>query len=85
MGTILGVKVASGKISRKDKCRIIRDGVVIYTSEISTLKHQKDDVKEICEGRECGLTIKNFNDVHEKDVIEVFTEVKKTYDEAHHA
>lgn len=85
VGTILGVKVASGKISRKDKCRIIRDGVVIYTSEISTLKHQKDDVKEICEGRECGLTIKNFNDVHEKDVIEVFTEVKKTYDEAHHA
>lgn len=81
VGTICGGKVTKGKVSRKDKCRIIRDGVVIYTSEIASLKHQKDEVKEMSEGRECGITVKNFNDIKTGDIIEVYQEVEKTYDE----
>lgn len=81
VGTIIGVRVSSGKVSRKDKCRVIRDGTIVYSSEISSLKQQKDDAKEVSEGRECGLTIKNFSDVKEGDVIEVFKDIKKVYDE----
>ncbi|MGL4952102.1 MAG: translation initiation factor IF-2 [Mycoplasma sp.] len=81
VGTILGVKVTHGKVTRKSKCRIIRDGVIIYNSEISTLKHQKDDIKEALAGRECGCTIKNFNDFKEGDLIETFIDVQKSYDE----
>lgn len=81
VGTICGGKVISGKVSRKDKCRVIRDGIVLYTSEISSLKHQKDEMKEVSEGKECGLTVKNFNDIKPGDIIELFKEVQKSYDE----
>ena len=84
VGTICGGKVTSGKVTRKDKCRVIRDGVVLYTSEISSLKHQKDEAKEISEGKECGLTVKNFNDIKDGDIIEVFREIEKSYDERGH-
>lgn len=81
VGTICGGKVTSGKVTRKDKCRVIRDGVVLYTSEISSLKQQKDEAKEVTEGKECGLTVKNFNDIKDGDIIEIFREIEKSYDE----
>ncbi|MGL4947973.1 MAG: translation initiation factor IF-2 [Mycoplasma sp.] len=81
IGTIIGVKVTHGKVTRKSKCRVIRDGVIIYTSEISTLKHLKEDIREALAGRECGCTLKNFNDVKEGDIIETYQDVEKSYDE----
>lgn len=72
VGTIAGCLVTSGKIVRNSNVRVLRDGVVIYTSTISSLKHLKDDVKEIKEGKECGLTIYGFNDVKDGDVLECF-------------
>lgn len=81
VGTICGCKVLSGKIKRNAKARVIRDGVVIYTSEIATLQHGKNQASEILAGNECGLTIKNFNDVKEGDVIEAYNLIEKTYDE----
>ncbi len=81
VGTICGVKVDSGKIVKGAKARVIRDNVVIYTSEIKTLKTNKEPVNEVKEGRECGFTIKNFNDLKEGDVIEIFEVVgKKQYE-----
>ncbi|GIC73805.1 hypothetical protein LFLT20_08090 [Limosilactobacillus fermentum] len=64
--------VVSGKITRDAKVRLIRDGVVIYEGELGSLKRFKDDAKEVKMGFECGLTIKNFNDVKENDVIEAY-------------
>ena len=77
VGTIAGGKVTFGKVTRKSKCRVIRDGVVIYKSEISSLKHQKDEIKECTEGKECGLVVKNFNDIKENDTIVLFEEIRK--------
>ncbi len=77
IGTICGVKVDSGKIVRGAKARVIRNDVIIYTSEIKTLRSNKDPVNEVKEGRECGFTIKNFNDLKENDVIEIFEVVEK--------
>ncbi len=79
VGTIAGGKVTFGKVTRKSKCRVIRDGVVIYKSEINSLKHQKDEIKECTEGKECGLVVKNFNDIKENDIIELFEEIKKEF------
>ena len=80
VGTIAGCMVTDGKIYRNSKIRLIRDNVVIYTGELSSLKRFKDDVKEVSKGYDCGLQIKNYNDIHEGDVIEAFQEVavKKT-------
>lgn len=72
VGTIAGSYVTEGKISREAGVRVIRDGVVIYEGEIDALKRFKDDVKDVAQGYECGITIKNFNDIKEGDVIEAF-------------
>lgn len=76
VGTIAGCMVTDGKITRNTRIRIIRDGVVVHTGEISALKRYKDDVKEVATGYECGISIKNFNDIHEGDNIEGFEEVE---------
>jgi len=80
VGTIAGCIVREGKIIRKDKVRVIRDGIVIYTGTLGSLKRFKDDVKEVLKGYECGLNIDNYNNVKEGDFIESFTltEVAKT-------
>ena len=80
IGTIAGCMVTSGKIYRTAGVRLIRDGVVIYTGELSSLKRFKDDVKEVSKGYDCGMQVKNYNDIREGDVIEAFreVEVKKT-------
>ena len=80
VGTIAGCIVREGKVSRKDKVRVIRDGIVIYTGTLGSLKRFKDDVKEVLKGYECGLNIDNYNNVKEGDFIESFTltEVAKT-------
>lgn len=72
VGTIAGSYVTDGKITRDSGVRLIRDGVVIFEGEIDALKRFKDDAKEVAQGYECGITIKNFNDVKEGDVIEAF-------------
>lgn len=76
VGTIAGCMVTSGKIFRNSRIRLIREGVVIYTGELATLKRFKDDVKEVSKGYDCGMQIKNYNDLHEYDVIEAFHEVE---------
>ncbi|MBK9514506.1 MAG: translation initiation factor IF-2 [Flavobacteriales bacterium] len=80
VGTVAGCYVLDGKIDRKNKVRLIRDGIVVYTGELETLKRFKDDVKEVTHGYECGLNIKNFNDIKVGDTLEAFemTEVKRT-------
>ncbi|MBQ0116437.1 MAG: translation initiation factor IF-2, partial [Flavobacterium sp.] len=72
VGTIAGCMVTDGKIVRSSKIRLIREGVVIYTGELSTLKRFKDDVKEVSKGYDCGMQIKNYNDIKEYDVVEAF-------------
>lgn len=76
VGTVAGCKVTSGKIHRNAKIRVIREGVVIHTGEIDTLKRYKDDVRDVSSGYECGLTIKNYNDVAEGDNLEVYEEIE---------
>ncbi len=76
VGTIAGCIVREGKAKRANKCRVIRDGIVIHTGELSSLKHGKDDIKEIGLNQECGLSIKAFNDVVEGDMIETFEQVE---------
>lgn len=75
IGTIAGCMVTSGKIFRNSNIRLIRDGVVIYTGELLSLKRFKDDVKEVSKGYDCGLQIKNYNEIQELDVVEAFQEV----------
>lgn len=72
IGTIAGCYVTEGKVTRDSGVRLVRDGVVQYEGEIDSLKRFKDDVKEVAQGYECGLTIKNFNDIKEGDIIEAF-------------
>lgn len=79
IGTICGCIVNSGKIKRGAKVRVVRDGVIIYNSEISTLQHGKNQASEILAGNECGLTIKNFNDVKENDILEAYVIVEKSH------
>jgi len=75
IGTIAGCMVTSGKIFRNSRIRLIRDGVVVYTGELASLKRFKDDVKEVSKGYDCGLQIKNYNDIREGDIVEAFQEV----------
>jgi translation initiation factor IF-2 len=72
--------VTNGKIFRNSGVRLIREGVVIFTGELATLKRFKDDVKEVSKGYDCGMQVKNYNDIKEGDIIEAFQEVavKKT-------
>ena len=74
VGTIAGCMVLDGKITRNTKIRIIRDGIVIYTGTLGSLKRYKDDVKEVPAGMDCGLNIENFNDIKVGDIIEGYTE-----------
>jgi len=76
VGTIAGCMVTDGKIFRNSQIRLIREGVVIYTGELATLKRFKDDVKEVSKGYDCGMQIKNYNDIREYDLIEAFQEVE---------
>ena len=80
VGTIAGCLVKEGKIQRSSKVRLIRDGIVIYTGDLGSLKRFKDDAKEVVSGMECGLNIENFNDIKIGDVVEAFTitEIKRT-------
>ncbi len=80
VGTVAGCYVKEGKITRNTRVRIIRDGIVIYTGELGSLKRFKDDVKEVVGGYECGLNIHNFNDIKAGDIVEGYQEfeVKKT-------
>ncbi len=76
VGTIAGCYVAVGKVNKDTKIHLLRDGIVIFTGEIETLKRYKDDVKEVLPGQECGIRIKNYNDVKVGDVIEGFEEIE---------
>ncbi len=80
VGTVAGCYVKEGKITRNTRVRVIRDGIVIYTGELGSLKRFKDDVKEVVGGYECGLNISNFNDIKAGDIVEGYQEfeVKKT-------
>src|SRR5690606_257345 len=80
IGTIAGCYVTDGYVKRNNKIRVIRAGIVIHTGEIDSLKRFKDDVQEVRSGYECGLNIKNFNDIEVGDIIESFElkEVKRT-------
>ncbi|UOB19012.1 translation initiation factor IF-2 [Abyssalbus ytuae] len=75
VGTIAGCMVTDGKIFRNSNIRLIRDGVVIFTGELASLKRFKDDVKEVSKGYDCGMQVKNYNDIKEGDIIEAFQEV----------
>ncbi|MDP2958581.1 MAG: translation initiation factor IF-2 [Longimicrobiales bacterium] len=85
VGTIAGCYVSEGKIDRKGRARVIRDGIVIYDGDLSSLKRFKDDAKEVREGYECGIGIHNFNDIKVSDVIECYVveEVARTLAGAH--
>ena len=76
VGTIAGCFVIDGKINRKNKVRLIRDGIVIYTGELGSLKRFKDDVKEVSNNYECGLNIEKFNDIKVGDLVEAYEEVE---------
>lgn len=80
VGTVAGCVVKEGKIKRSNKIRLIRDGIVIYSGELGSLRRFKDDAKEVVAGQDCGLNILNFNDIQVNDVIEAYeeTEIKKT-------
>ena len=72
VGTIAGCMVTEGKIVRDSKVRLIRDGIVVYTGKLGSLKRFENDAKEVNSGYECGLTIENYNDIKENDIIEVY-------------
>jgi translation initiation factor IF-2 len=76
VGTIAGCFVQDGKINRNNKVRIIRDGIVVHTGNLGSLKRFKDDVKDVTKGYECGLNIDKFNDINVGDIIEAFEEVE---------
>ena len=75
VGSIAGCYVLDGKIARNSKVNLVRDGIVVFTGELSSLKRFKDDAKEVAAGYECGMTIKNYNDIRTGDIIEAFEEV----------
>ncbi|MDE5948863.1 MAG: translation initiation factor IF-2, partial [Prevotella sp.] len=76
VGTVAGAIVTEGKVHRSDRARLVRDGIVVHTADISALKRYKDDVKEVPTGFECGISLVNFNDILEGDIIETFTEIE---------
>jgi translation initiation factor IF-2 len=75
VGTIAGCMVTSGKIYRNSGIRLIREGVVVFSGNLASLKRFKDDVKEVAKGYDCGIQIKNYNDIKELDLLECFQEV----------
>ena len=76
VGTVAGCWVTEGKVHRSDKVRVIRDGIVVHTGDINALKRFKDDVKEVGRDFECGISIVNYNDIQEGDILEAYTEVE---------
>ncbi len=76
VGTVAGALVTEGKVHRTDKARVVRDGIVVHTAPIDALKRYKDDVKEVAAGLECGISLVNFNDIQEGDIIETFMEIE---------
>ena len=76
IGTIAGCMVVDGVIKRNNNIRLIRDGVVVYTGMLSSLKRFKDDVNEVRKGFDCGMSIENYNDIKVGDVIEAFEEIE---------
>lgn len=76
VGTIAGCFVKSGKLNKKNKIRIIRDGVIVFTGQIESLKRFKDDAKEVMEGQDCGIGIENYNDIKTGDILETFEQVE---------
>ena len=76
VGTVAGALVTEGKVHAKDKARVVRDGIVIHTGDINALKRYKDDAKEVAAGLECGLSLVNFNDIQQGDIIETYTEIE---------
>ncbi len=76
VGTVAGALVTDGKIHAKDKARLIRDGIVIFTGNLNALKRYKDDAKEVASGLECGISLVNCNDIQTGDIIETFTEIE---------
>jgi translation initiation factor IF-2 len=79
VGTIAGCIVREGKLQRTAKVRVIRDGIVVYTGELGSLKRFKDDAKEVLSGMDCGLNIQGYNDIKVGDVVEAYTieEIKR--------
>ena len=82
VGTVAGCYVTLGKIMRSCKVRIVRDGIIIHEGELAALKRFKDDVKEVAQGFECGLSFVNYNDIKPGDVVEAYItkEVERTLD-----
>ena len=76
VGTVAGAMVVDGKVHRSDKARVIRDGIVVHTAEINALKRFKDDVKEVATNFECGISLVNFNDIQQGDILETFMEIE---------
>jgi translation initiation factor IF-2 len=76
VGTVAGAMVTEGKVHRSDKARLVRDGIVIFTGAINALKRYKDDVKEVATNFECGISLVNFNDIQQGDIIETFQEIE---------
>ena len=76
VGTVAGAMVVEGKVHRSDKARVIRDGIVVHTAEINALKRFKDDVKEVATNFECGISLVNFNDIQQGDILETFMEIE---------
>lgn len=76
VGTVAGAMVTEGKVHRSDKVRVVRDGIVVYTADINALKRFKDDVKEVATNFECGISLVNFNDIQQGDILETFTVVE---------
>lgn len=76
VGTVAGAFVTDGKLHRSDKIRVIRDGIVVHTGEINALKRFKDDVKEVSNNFDCGISLVNYNDIREGDILEAFTEIE---------
>jgi len=76
IGTVAGSMVTAGRVVRNSRFRLLRENVVIYTGEVESVKRMKDDVREVAEGFECGIKLKNYNDIKEGDQLEFF-EVKE--------
>jgi len=76
VGTIAGCYVTDGKVARNDNVRLVRDGIVIFEGKLASLKRFKDDVREVQKGYECGLSLENYNDIKEGDIIELYEMVE---------
>lgn len=72
VGAVAGCYIVEGKVARKSRVRVVRDGVVIYEGNIESLKRFKDDAKEVAQGHECGIGLENFHDVKDGDVLEIY-------------